>query len=83
MHFPAGFFAVEHCAHPHGHDRQYKTVVSFDTSIPGGATIVSATLRLLRGSLTGTNPFTTHGTCRVDVQNGSGFSGSTTLQTGA
>jgi hypothetical protein len=64
-------------------DRQYKTVVSFDTSsIPDGATIVSATLRLLRGSLTGTNPFTTHGTCWVDVQNGSGFSGSTTLQNG-
>jgi Fibronectin type III domain/Zinc carboxypeptidase len=64
-------------------DRQYKTVVSFDTSsIPDGATIVSVTLRLLRGSLTGTSPFTTHGTCWVDVQNGSGFSGSTTLQTG-
>jgi carboxypeptidase T len=62
-------------------DRQYRTVVSFDTSsIPDGATIVSVTLRLLRGSLTGTNPFTTHGTCWVDVQNGSGFSGSTTLQ---
>ena len=64
-------------------DRQYRTVVSFDTSsIPDGATIVSVTLRLLRGSLTGTNPFTTHGTCWVDVQNGSGFSGSTTLQDG-
>jgi carboxypeptidase T len=64
-------------------DRQYKTVVSFDTSsIPDGATIVSVTLRLLRGSLTGTNPFTTHGTCWVDVQNGSGFSGSTALQNG-
>jgi hypothetical protein len=64
-------------------DRQYRTVVSFDTSsIPDGATIVSVTLRLLRGSLTGTNPFTTHGTCWVDVQNGSGFSGSTTLQNG-
>jgi carboxypeptidase T len=63
-------------------DRQYKTVVSFDTSsIPDGATIVSVTLRLLRGSVTGTNPFTTHGTCWVDVQNG-GFSGSTTLQNG-
>ena len=62
-------------------DRQYKTVVSFDTSsIPDGATIVSATLRLLRGSLSGTNPFTTHGTCWVDVQGGSGFSGSTALQ---
>ena len=64
-------------------DRQYKTVVSFDTSpIPDGATIVSVTLRLLRGSVTGTNPFTTHGSCWVDVQNGSGFSGSTTLQNG-
>ena len=64
-------------------DKQYRTVVSFDTSsIPDGATIVSVTLRLLRGSLSGTNPFTTHGTCWVDVQNGSGFSGSTTLQTG-
>ncbi len=64
-------------------DRQYRTVVSFNTaSIPDGATIVSVTLRLLRGSLTGTNPFTTHGTCWVDVQNGSGFSGSTTLQNG-
>jgi carboxypeptidase T len=63
-------------------DRQYKTVVSFDTSsIPDGATILSATVRLLRGSLTGTHPFTTHGTCWADVQTG-GFSGSTTLQTG-
>jgi hypothetical protein len=63
-------------------DKQYKTVVSFDTSsIPDGATIVSATLRLRRGTLTGTNPFTTHGTCWADVQSG-GFSGSTTLQNG-
>ncbi len=64
-------------------DKQYKSVVSFDTSsIPDGATILSVTLRLLRGSLTGTNPFTTHGTCWVDVQGGSGFSGSTALATG-
>ncbi len=63
-------------------DRQYKSVVSFDTSsIPDGATIVSVTLRLLRGTSSGTNPFTTHGTCWVDVSNG-GFSGSTTLATG-
>jgi len=62
-------------------EKQYKTVVSFDTSsIPDGATIVSATVRLLRGTISGTNPFTTHGTCWVDVQAG-GFSGSTTLQT--
>ncbi len=64
-------------------NKQYKSVVSFDTSaIPDGATILSATLRLRRGTLNGTNPFTTHGTCWADVQSGSGFSGSTTLQTG-
>jgi hypothetical protein len=40
------------------------------------------TLRLRRGTVAGTNPFTTFGTCWVDVQSGSGFSGSTTLQTG-
>src|SRR5262245_46492679 len=63
-------------------DKQYKAVVSFDTSaIPDGATILSATLRLLRGTVSGTNPFSTHGTCWVDVQTG-GLSGSTTLQTG-
>jgi serine protease AprX len=63
-------------------NRQYKSVVSFDTSgIPATATITSAKLRLLRGTVSGTNPFTTHGTCWADVQTG-GFSGSTTLQTG-
>jgi choice-of-anchor B domain-containing protein len=63
-------------------DRQYKAIVSFDTSaIPDGATIVSATLRLRRGTVSGTNPFTTHGTCWADVRSG-GFSGSTALQTG-
>lgn len=64
-------------------DRQYKAIVSFDTSsLPDGATIVSATLRLRRGTLVGTDPFTTHGNCAVDIKAGTGFSGSTTLQTG-
>lgn len=63
-------------------DRQYKSVVAFDTSaIPDGATILSATLRLRRGTVSGTSPFTTHGTCWADVQAG-GFSGSTALATG-
>jgi hypothetical protein len=63
--------------------RQYKTIVSFDTaSIPDGAAIVSVTLRPRRGTVVGTNPFTTFGACWVDVQSGSGFSGSTTPQTG-
>jgi hypothetical protein len=64
-------------------DRQYKTVVSFDTSsIPDTATILSATVRLRRGSLTGTSPFTTHGTCQVDIQGSTGFGGSTALAIG-
>ena len=63
-------------------DKQYKAVVSFDTSsIPDGATILSVTLRLRRGTVSGTSPFTTHGTCWVDVQTG-GLSGSALLQTG-
>jgi hypothetical protein len=63
-------------------DRQYKAVVAFDTSvIPDGATILSVTLRLRRGTVSGTNPFTTHGTCWADVQTG-GFSGSTALEKG-
>jgi serine protease AprX len=57
-------------------DEQYKSIVSFDTSsIPDTATITSATLRLVRGTSSGTNPFTTHGSCVVDISNG--FGGST------
>jgi hypothetical protein len=38
--------------------RQYKTIVSFDTSsIPDGATVLSVTLRLRRGTVVGANPF--------------------------
>jgi hypothetical protein len=63
-------------------DRQFKTVLSFDTSsLPDGATIVSATIRMKRGSLTGNNPFTTHGSCLVDIKGGTGFNGSVALQT--
>lgn len=63
-------------------DRQQKGVVSFDTSsIPDGATIQSATVRLRRGSVTGTSPFDTHGSCLADIVNG-GFGGSTALAAG-
>ena len=58
-------------------DEQYKSLVSFDTSsIPDTATITSATLRLVRGTSSGTNPFTTHGSCVADIVTG-GFGGST------
>jgi hypothetical protein len=60
-------------------NRQFKSIVSFDTSsIPDGAKITSVTLRLRRGTVVGTNPFTTHGTCRVDVHS-SGFGGNVAL----
>ncbi|MCI0539466.1 MAG: hypothetical protein L0Z50_30010, partial [Verrucomicrobiales bacterium] len=59
---------------------QVKAVVSFDTSsIPDGATIVSVTLKLRRGTVSGTNPFTTHGACYVDIKGGTGFGGSAAL----
>ncbi len=61
-------------------DRQFKAIVSFDTSsIPAGATVQSATLRLMRGTVIGSNPFTSgYGQCLVDIQTG-GFGGSTAL----
>ena len=63
-----------------GTEKQNKTFVSFDTSsIPDGAMIVAATVRLRRGAVSGTNPFLTHGTCWMDIKGGSGFSGSTAL----
>ena len=63
-----------------GSEKLNKSFVSFDTSsIPDGATIVSATLRLRRGTVSGTNPFLTHGTCWMDIKGGLGFSGSTAL----
>lgn len=63
-------------------DEQYKSLVSFDTSsIPDGATITSATLRLVRGTLSGTSPFSTHGSCVADIVTG-GFGGSTAFAFG-
>jgi leucyl aminopeptidase len=52
-------------------DRSYRSVLSFDTSsIPDTATITAASLRLVRGTISGTNPFTLLGTCQVDVRTG-------------
>jgi hypothetical protein len=57
-------------------DTQYRSLVSFDTSsIPDTATITAATLRVKRGVLSGTSPFSTHGSCTVDMS--SAFGGST------
>jgi hypothetical protein len=59
-----------------------KTIVSFDTSsLPDGAVIISATLKIKRGAVTGTNPFNTHGNCNVDIKSG-GFGGALALAAG-
>jgi uncharacterized delta-60 repeat protein len=61
-------------------DRQFKGILSFDTSaIPDGAVVVSATLRIRRVGLFGTNPFTVLGACGIDVRTG-GFGGNVALQ---
>ncbi|MCB1055456.1 MAG: endonuclease [Acidobacteria bacterium] len=63
-------------------DRQYKAVLSFDTSaIPDTAVVTAVTLRLRRGTVNGTSPFSTHGTCWVDVHN-DGLGGNIALTTG-
>ncbi|MFT3784211.1 MAG: DNRLRE domain-containing protein [Nibricoccus sp.] len=60
-------------------NKQYRAIVSFDTSsLPDSATIISAKLTLKRDTVTGTNPFTTHGACVVSVVKGA-FSDSTAL----
>ena len=61
-------------------DRQIKAILSCDTSaLPDGATILSATLRLRRQSLRGTNPFTSLGPCWIDVETGP-FGGNAALE---
>ncbi|MEA2564289.1 MAG: hypothetical protein QOH06_5793 [Acidobacteriota bacterium] len=61
-------------------NQQIKGFVSFDTSgLPDNAILVSARLVLYRSYLLGTNPFTTHGACRVDVKTG-GFSNNLALE---
>jgi len=63
-------------------DQQQKAILSFDTaSIPDGATIVSATLRVRRSAVRGVNPFLTHGTALVDIRTGA-FGGSRALEAG-
>ncbi len=50
-------------------DRQYRSVLSFNTAgLPDNAVIVSAKLQLKRSSIVGTNPFTTHNLLVVDIR---------------
>ncbi len=61
-------------------DKQFRGLLSFDTTaIPDGAIIQSVTLRLRRGTVAGTSPFTTHGTLTASVRSG-GFNSSVALE---
>lgn len=60
-------------------DRQYRGILSFDTSaLPNDAVISSATLRFKRRAITGTSPFGTHGLLTADIVKGA-FSGKKSL----
>ncbi|MFO1434004.1 MAG: DNRLRE domain-containing protein [Candidatus Competibacteraceae bacterium] len=62
-------------------NQQYRALLSFDTStLPANATITAANVRLQRGTLNGTSPFSTHGTLLADIKTG-GFNGNNALET--
>jgi len=65
-----------------GQDRQYRSILHFDTSsIPDTAHIAAIALKIREHSIVGTNPFTTHGDILIDLKLGA-FSESNTLQNG-
>jgi hypothetical protein len=52
-------------------DRQYRSILDFDTSeLPDSAVVVGLTLRLKRAGAVGTNPFGTLGLLKVDIKFG-------------
>jgi uncharacterized repeat protein (TIGR01451 family) len=60
-------------------DRQYLSILSFNTtSLPDNAVITSVYLKFKFASITGTNPFVTHGLLFADFKKGS-FSNNVTL----
>jgi hypothetical protein len=61
-------------------DRQYRSILSFDTSsLPNNAVVTKVTLRVKRKSVTGKNPFATHRPLYVDIRKGF-FGGNANLQ---
>jgi hypothetical protein len=62
-------------------DRQYRALLSFNTTLPVNAKITSVTLAFKYAGKTGTNPFSTHGNLLADVRKGA-FSGNSALQLG-
>ncbi len=74
------FKAGTACIGDDNKNKQYRSIFSFDTSsLPEGAIIESAALRLNVASISGSNPFLTFGPGLVDLKSGTGFGGSTAL----
>jgi len=50
-------------------NKQYRSILHFDTSgLPNNAFVISAILKVKQQSITGTNPFTTHGNLVADIK---------------
>ncbi len=63
-------------------DRQYRAILSFDTStLPDAVVVTGLTLSIRKQTLIGTNPFNTHGNIQVDIRKGF-FGDSASLQAG-
>jgi thermitase len=62
-------------------NKQYRAILSFDTTLPSGAVITKVTLKIKHAGVAGTNPFSTHGNLLVDVRKGA-FSNNNSLQLG-
>jgi hypothetical protein len=55
----------------HASNRQYRSTLHFNTaSLPDNAVVTRVTLKIRRQSVTGTDPFTTHGKVVVDIRQG-------------
>ncbi len=51
------------------YNREFRSVLSFNTaSLPDNASVRAIALYLKKASITGTNPFTTHGALKVDLR---------------
>jgi hypothetical protein len=50
-------------------NQQYRSILHFDTSgLPDTAVVTKVTLKIMKQSVVGTNPFGTHGALRVDIR---------------
>lgn len=63
-------------------NKQYRSVLSFDTTLPANAVITGVTLKFKYAGKSGTLPFGTHGKLLVDVRHVSPFGNNAALQLG-